>query len=83
MDYRHLSAAVPGMEARKAKAGEACNRYCALECIAQCIAAVLTALDRPELHGLRPSELTSARCRTALKKAKVAFHPDKCHGYVS
>jgi hypothetical protein len=68
------------MEARKAKAGDACNRYCALECIVQCIAAVLIALERPELAGVPPAQLSSASCRVALKKAKVAFHPDKCHG---
>eukprot|EP00241_Pyramimonas_parkeae_P018790 CAMPEP_0114295638 /NCGR_PEP_ID=MMETSP0059-20121206/10819_1 /TAXON_ID=36894 /ORGANISM="Pyramimonas parkeae, Strain CCMP726" /LENGTH=384 /DNA_ID=CAMNT_0001417601 /DNA_START=359 /DNA_END=1513 /DNA_ORIENTATION=+ len=74
------SASVPGIEARKAQPREPCNRYCSLECICRCIAAVLSALDRPELKDVSPTSLTRDRCRIALKKAKVAFHPDKCHG---
>ncbi|KAK3257975.1 hypothetical protein CYMTET_32957 [Cymbomonas tetramitiformis] len=75
---RPHSAAVPQLEARKAKPRELCNRYCSHSCICKCIAGVLSALGLPELEDSK--HMTSATCKTALKKAKIRFHPDKNRG---
>jgi len=75
---RHLSTHVPGIESRKAMPGDPCNRYCSLECICKCICAVLLVLDQPGLEGgVVPSR---TQCRSALRRAKIAFHPDRSRG---